>query len=48
MGSIFRAVVAVLFLVLMPAIASAVTLSGESKSYLQAREAFDGSTLVPM
>ena len=48
MGSIFRAVVAVLFLVLMPAIASAVTLSGESKSYLQAREAFDGSTLVPI
>jgi len=48
MGSFFRAVVAVLFLALAPVIASAATLSGESKTYLLAREAFDSSSLVPL
>jgi hypothetical protein len=47
MGSFLRAVVAVLFLALSPVIAFAATLSGESKTYLLAREAFDSSTFVP-
>jgi len=48
MGSFFRAVAAVLFLVLSPVIASAATLSGESKTYLLGREAYDSSTIVPL
>jgi len=48
MGSFFRAVVAVLFLALSPVIASAATLSGESKTYLLGREGFDDSTIVPL
>ncbi|MBI5674886.1 MAG: hypothetical protein HZC48_03505 [Nitrospirae bacterium] len=48
MGSFFRTFVAVLFLVLSPVIASAVTLSGESRTYLTDREAFDSSRLIPL
>jgi hypothetical protein len=47
MGNFFRTVVAVLFLALSPVIASAATLSGESRTYLLDREAFDSSRLIP-
>lgn len=48
MGSFFRAVVVAFCLVLSPVIASAVTLSGESKTYLLDREAFDSSRIIPV
>jgi len=48
MGSFFRAVTAVFFLALSPVIASAATLSGESKTYLLDREGFDSNRIVPV
>jgi hypothetical protein len=48
MGSFFRTVVALFLLALSPAIASAVTLSGESKTYLLDREAFNSDRIVPV